>query len=255
MMLQPGTIEAFALVLVRTSALVVSAPILGFGTGFGGYKIGLVFGLALVLYAAAGMPVEPELGVFPWGLCALREAVIGLFLGFLLHLVLLAVRVAGEMIGQEMGFMVAAQVDPVTGVQTPLVSTIYEGLFVLCFLALDGHHWVVRALAQSFERAPIGRLGFGTHASGVVTEMFAQMFQAGVVFAAPVLVFLLITSILIGLLARVVPQLNVMEVGFTLRVLVALGAMALFAPLLAPAMERLQRAFVGWLGRGLEALG
>ena len=80
------------------------------------------------------------------------------------------------------------------------------------------------------------------------------MFSAGIVFAAPVMVFLMLVSLLIGLLSRAVPQLNVLEVGFTLRVSVAMLAMFLFAPLLEPAMMRLYEGLILWLDRGLDAL-
>jgi flagellar biosynthesis protein FliR len=86
-------------------------------------------------------------------------------------------------------------------------------------------------------------------------SMFAEMFRAGLVFAAPVLVFLLLVSLLIGLFSRAVPGLNVLEVGFTLRVLVALGALFVFAPLLEPAMRNLHQDLLRWLERGLAALG
>jgi flagellar biosynthesis protein FliR len=84
--------------------------------------------------------------------------------------------------------------------------------------------------------------------------MFGEMFRAGLVFAAPVMVLLLLVSLVIGLLARAVPGLNVVEVGFTLRVLVALGALFLFAPLLDPAMRGLHQELLRWLERGLAAI-
>src|SRR5262245_23573374 len=148
--LSEGSIAVFGLVLARTSALVASAPVLGFGSGFAGYKVALMLGLSLVLVASVGGAAPPELQPLGYGLLVLREALIGFFLGFLLHLVTLAVRVGGELIGHEMGFMVASQVDPASGIQTPLITSIYENFFILALLALDGHHWLIRALADSF---------------------------------------------------------------------------------------------------------
>ena len=248
-----ATLAAFALVLARTSALVISTPVLGFGTGFAGYRVGLIFCLSLIMYLTTGVPVsalEPLL----LGAMALREVLIGIFLGLSLHLVLLAVRVAGELIGQEMGFLVARQVDPTSGVASSLVTSLYENVFLLAMLALNGHHWLLRSLEHSFELAPVGRLTLSARLAPTAQAMFAEMFRAGIVFAAPVLVFLLLVSLLIGLLSRAVPSLNVMEVGFTLRLLVALSALFLFAPLLEPAMRALHQDFLRWLERGLAAL-
>jgi flagellar biosynthetic protein FliR len=254
MVLSAGVLFAFGLVLARTAALIVAAPLLGFGTGFAGYRLALVFLLSVTLFVAHDpLPVEVE--PIAYAVLLLREVVIGVFLGFLLQLVLLAVRVGGEMVGQEMGFLVARQVDPQGGAPSSIVSNMYEILFLLALLAVDGHHWLMRALDDSLTRAPIGELSLGLGFAPALQTMLGEMFAAGVVFAAPVLVILVMTSILIGLLARAVPTLNVLEIGFSLRVVVALVAMYLFAPLLEPSMMRLHEAFTTWLSRGLDALG
>ena len=93
-MLPPGTIEAFGLYLVRTSALILAAPLLGTGSNFTGYRVGLIGVLSAVLYLAAGSPVVPDVQVVGFGILALREVLIGLTLAFLLHVVLLTVRVS-----------------------------------------------------------------------------------------------------------------------------------------------------------------
>ncbi|MCZ6597408.1 MAG: flagellar biosynthetic protein FliR [Planctomycetota bacterium] len=253
MIFPPGTLEAFGLYLARSSALVIASPILGIGSRFSGYKIGLIFALALVLYLATGEPLG-EYEAIAFGAMALREILIGLFLAFSMHLVILAVRVAGELIGHEMGFMIARQVDPATGVRTPVITSLYETLFILALLSMNGHHWLIRALGSSFERAPVGRLDVGAGFAPMTVRLFGEMFEAGIVFAAPVMALLFLVSLLIGLLARAVPHLNVLEVGFSLRVSVSLMAMLLFAPLLQPAMEQLQRTFEAWLEHAVDSI-
>ena len=235
MELPPGLLAGFGLYLARTSALVLGSPLLGTGSPFSGYKIGLIAAVSLVLFAAQG---EPVVGADPlvYGALCLREVLIGLFIAFVLHLSVLSVRVAGEMIGHEMGFNLAGVVDPATGLQTPLVTRFYETMFFLGLLAVDGHHWLLLALESSFERAPVGAIELGDGLLPFVTTLFGEMFRAGLTFAAPVLVLLMLVSVLIGLIARVVPQVNVLELGFTLRIAVALLAMFLFAPLLSPAL-------------------
>ena len=124
----------------------------------------------------------------------------------------------------------------------------------MALLALNGHHWLLRGLGDSFERAPVGELMLASGVSDAIRALFAQMFMAGLVFAAPVMVFLTLTSAITGLLARAVPHLNILEIGFTLRVGVALGAIAMFAPLLEPAITNLNAQFVDWIHQGLDAL-
>jgi len=253
-MLAPGTIEAFGLYAVRSGALVISAPLLGVGTGFSGYKVGLIIAVSALLYGVGGHPLSEFEPVLYAGI-ALREVLIGLFLSFLLHLSLLVVRVAGQLIGQEMGFMMASQVDPVTGLQTPLITTLYETLFLLAVMALNGHFLLFRALAASFEEAPVGGLSFNAGIGASVGTLFSQMFEAGIVFAAPIMTLLFLVSLMIGLLSRAVPQLNVMELSFSIRILLALLVMFGFAPLLAPAMERITADFGHALEHALQMLG
>lgn len=254
MFVEVATVIGFVLVLARTSAMVLVAPVFSTGPGFQGYKLAVVVSISAVMFLALGQPLPTATDPLTVGLLLLREVFLGLFLGFLLHVVTLVVRVGGELIGHEMGFMVARQVDPATGIQTTLITSFYENVFLLALLALNGHHWLLRGLGDSFGRAPVGRLELSGGVVDAVTRLFTQMFGAGIVFAAPVMIFLTLTSILIGLLARAVPHLNILEIGFTLRVAVALCAIALFAPLLEPALTGLNTLFVEWLHHGLDAL-
>jgi flagellar biosynthetic protein FliR len=253
--LEQGTLAAFGLFLVRTSAFVLATPFFGSQAVFGGVKVGLIASLALVLFSVHGAPLPAAGAPGVFAACAFRELLVGVALAFVLQVVVLAVRVAGEMIGSEMAFNMAGVVDPGTGINTPLVTQLYEGLFLLGLLAVDGHHLLIRALAGSYERVPVGTAefdaGFADTAATLVTELFA----AGVTFAAPVLVLLLLSSVLIGLVARTLPQANVLEIGFSLRILVGLCAMLVGAPLIAPALAQLYAKLDVGLERALDALG
>lgn len=258
MLLPPGTLEAFGLTLVRTGALVLAAPLLGTGSTFSGYKIGLIGVLALVLYVASGAPALAPVSPVAFGVLAMREVLIGVTLAFALHAVLLAVRVASELIGHEMAFTMSRQVDPETGVNVPLIAHVYELLFFMAFLALNGHHWLVRALYASSERAPVGVLrasGMELALPGLALKQFTELFAAGLTFAAPMLVMLMLVSLTIGLLTRAVPHINVLEFGFNLRILGGLVAMLLFAPALAPALEALMGRLMDGLEASLDLLG
>ena len=252
--LPPGTLGAFGLYLLRTSAMVLTAPIFGTGTSFSMHRIALIIALAFVLYTTSGSPLPAAPSPFEFGALAGREVLIGVALGFVLVLVALAVRVGGELIGQEMGFSMAAQIDPQTGVNLPLIAQIQDGLFLIGFLSVDGHHWLIRALSSSFERAPVGHIGGTAQLSSAIETLFTQMFSAGLVFAAPVMVLLFLVSLMIALIGRAVPQINLMDISFTLRILGALLAMYAFAPMTAPAMERLYGAVQTGLASVLGAL-
>lgn len=246
-MLTTAAIAAFGLYLMRTGALLMSAPIFSTGSNFSGYRIALAFSLALLMYGATGEPLAVEVTPMLFFAMAMREVAIGLAMAFVLTLMQLIARMAGDLIGQEMGLAMANQTDPVTGIQTPLVSRIYEIIFLLGFLAINGHHVLLRALGDSFGRAPVGEVRLEGDMLQLVEAFFVRAIEAGVTFGAPVMVIMLMLSVLIGVLARVVPQINVLEMSFTLRVGLAMCAMYIFAPIIAPALMRMYDLQAVWL--------
>jgi len=254
MQFEPGTLEAFGLFLVRSSALLLSAPVLGSASGFSGYKVALIVSVSVLLYGIHGEPLGHTVLPIEFGALALREILIGLALAFSLHAVMLALRVAGELVGHEMGFNMAAIIDPVTGLRTPIITQIYEAFFILGFLMVDAHQLLLRGLAQSFARAPVGTFDMGESLPWLIERLFTQMFSAGLTFAAPVLVLLMVMSLLLGLLARAVPQLNVNEAGFTARIAVGLMSLFVFTPMLTPALHGLYVRFEEGMSAVLDAV-
>lgn len=249
-----GTLQAFGLYLVRTSALVLAAPLFSTGSSFSGYRLGLIGILSVILYLSGGEPLVDIPGPVEYALLAGREVVIGLVLAFVLHTVILAVKVAGSMVGQEMAFNMASQSDPVSGVSTPILGFMYETLFLLALLSVDGHLWVVRALSESYSRAPVGELALDDGLAGLAVQLFSNMFSAGLTFAAPVFVLLALVSVLIGFLARAVPQINVMEFGFSARIIGGFVGLLVFSPLIEPATTVLLTALMDGLNTGLDVL-
>ena len=252
--LPPGSIEAFGLYLIRTSALVLSSPFLGTGTGFSGYKIALITMLSFVTYMTTGTPLGSDLDPVLFAGMALREVLIGGFLAFILQIVVLGVQVAGYLVGHEMAFNMARTVDPNSGGQTPILAHMYETFFLVALIAVDGHHWILRALSESYIQAPVGRLEFSGRAGVLAVDFFTDVFAAGLTFAAPIMVLLTLISTVIGLLTRAVPHLNIMEFGFSLRIVAGLAGLFIFAPALSPALTHLLDVLMDGLRSGLVAL-
>lgn len=243
-----GTLTSLALYAIRTSTLVAGSPIYGTGFSFTGIKVALIAALTVILYSTGGEPAAAPVGPVTFGAMAMREALIGLTLAFVMRTAMLAVKVSSEFIGHEMAFNMSSIVDPVTGVNVPLITQIYDWFFLIGFLMVDGHHFVLRALADSFERTPVGDVGISAGVADLTTRLFSEMFTAGLTFAAPIITLLVLTSVTIGLVARAVPNINILEMGFSLRILGGMVGMFAFAPLLAPVMSDLYE----WIAEGLE---
>ncbi|MFT4539831.1 MAG: flagellar biosynthetic protein FliR [Planctomycetota bacterium] len=253
-LIAPGTIEAFGLYLVRTSVLILGSPFFGAGNGFGGYKIAMIVSLSVILYSVTGVPLGEDLDPILFAGLALREVLVGAFLAFIFQLTLLGVQIAGHLIGHEMAFNMARSVDPNSGAQMPVLASMYETLFLLALISVDGHHWVLRALSESFERAPVGAMDFSASVSNVVITFFTQIFGAGLTFAAPIMVLLTLVSVMIALLTRAVPHLNIMEFGFSLRITGGMASVFIFTPSLTPALTRMLNILMDGLEAGLVAL-
>lgn len=251
--LPPGLLEALGLYLVRTSAMVLSSPVLTMGTSFSGYKVALIAILAVLLYSVTGEPLPPGVGSITYGAMAMREVLIGLSIGFVLQLALLAVKVGGQMVGHEMGFAIASQVDPETGVNVPLITRIWENIYLVGLLAVNGHHWMLRSLSESFRVAPVGDMRLGPDFTSNFTHLFGAMFGAGLTFAAPIMVLLALVSVMIGLLTRAVPYLNILEISFSLRVGLGLVSIFLFAPMLEPVLEALYSSLADALRTSVDS--
>ena len=194
-MIDSGVLLGFGLYLARCSTFVLAAPMYGSASGYSGYKVGMIATLTLVFFGLRGEPFVLDGPPLEYLLLAFREALIGFFLAFVFQAVILALRVAGELIGQGMGLNISSQVDPVSGINTPLITRLYEAMFYIGFLSLDGHHGLLMALGRTFERAPIGEADFDMPLTEFVGELFAQLFNAGLTFAAPVLVVLTLVAL------------------------------------------------------------
>src|SRR5262245_54094834 len=156
-----------------------------------------------------------------------RESLIGAILGFVFTLFLMPARIAGEFIGQEMGLSLGNLTDPAGENSATLLGQVFEVLGVLVFFGLDGHHIWLATMHTMFARWPVG----GPIGSLPVAPLVAGLSAAhewGLALAAPVTICTFVTSILLALMARTAPQLNLFSIGFALRLGVGLLAVLLF---------------------------
>jgi len=229
--LLPTRIEYAALFLARVLALVSIAPVFGTASPWTGHKLALSVAMTAVLLPAVGDPRwhGPEFGAALVPLVA-RELIVGTFLGAVVVAAFSAVRAAGELIGSEMGLNLSSVLDPTSGAPSPTTATLYQTLAGLLFLSLGAHRWVIAGLASSFERVPVGTFEIGPEPVAGALRLARGLLEGGLVLGAPLLVTLFLVTVALGLLARAVPQLNVLDVGYALRVAAALGALVLLLP-------------------------
>ena len=216
-------VARFGLLLVRPGMLVMVAP------GFGGtyapphVKIGLTVLIAIALAPVVQLPRGGDVGLL---LVVAREVAIGMSLALVTRALIAAAEFAGHLSGFQIGFSYGATIDPSTGVRNTMLATLYGLLAVLAFLGVNGHHALLRALADSYVGFPVGAGDLNESLIVSVNRIFALVFTIGVRLAAPIVVVLLIVELGVGLIARTAPSLSMMVIGFPLRVAIGLAVLA-----------------------------
>ncbi len=225
-----AVLERFGLLLVRPGMLIAVAPALGGSHIPVPVKIGLTVLIAVGLLPSVDVPRNlPELTL---SVVVAREAVIGLSLAFALRALIAAAEFAGHLSGQQIGFSYGATIDPQSGVRNNMLATLYSSLATLGFLAINGHHAVLRALAQSFSALPIGGGQLDTSVVGSVRDILALVFVVAARLAAPVIVVMLVVEFVIGLISRSSPALGFMVIGYPIRLIVGLALLAALIPVI-----------------------
>ncbi|MGE3706852.1 MAG: flagellar biosynthetic protein FliR, partial [Vicinamibacterales bacterium] len=155
-------------------------------------------------------------------LVVMRELAIGLAIGLAMRALIAGAEMAGHLTATQIGFTYGAVVDPQSGVRNNLLAVLYGNLALVTFLAIDGHHALIRALASSYEALPIGVSGVNASLVQAVTEMLGMVFVLGVRFAMPVIIVLLVVELAMGLISRTAPLLNLLVVAMPIRLVIGL---------------------------------
>ena len=217
------------LLLVRPAALVATMPPFGSGYTPALVKIGLSLLLALTMAPLVAMPpVETSAGL---AMLAGRELLVGTALGMGVRALLAAAELAGQLAGFQLGLSFAAAVDPQTGARNNTIAALYGNLALFAVLAANVHHHVLRALAQSYVAVPLGTGGIDASLGTAVARTLGAIFTIGTRLAAPVVIVLLVVELGLGLVTRAAPALNMMVVGFPVRLLAGLIVLAATVPI------------------------
>jgi len=143
-------------------------------------------------------------------------------MGMALSLVFVAAQWAGELIGQQMGINLGGVFDPQFGGSGSVLGEMYFMLTLVVFLLIDGHHSMLRGVRESFDALPLLTVGIDRALFDTVTGLLGGATVLAIRLAAPMLVTMLIVDLVLGLVGRTVPQMNVMSAGLTLRSVVGM---------------------------------
>ncbi len=238
--LQPVVMHlpAWGLVLFRLTGIFIFAPVFGSSAVPGRVKLFLALGLSFCIYpmllhpssgAASGIITLLGSGFHLWSLpvAVAMELLIGLVIGYAASLPMIALQLGGRAIDQQMGLGFAGVVNPEFNEQTGVVSEFYFVLAMAVFLILGGHRVLLITLVGSFERIPLGGFVPNGHLLSLVIGMLSTVFDLAMRVSAPVLCLIFLETVAMGFIARTVPQMNILSIGFPVRII--MGAVLLIA--------------------------
>ncbi|HEV3019187.1 MAG TPA: flagellar biosynthetic protein FliR [Burkholderiaceae bacterium] len=233
--------------LTRVLALLAIAPVLSHQAIPIRAKVGIALAIALAIAPVVGAP--PLTGVLEaHGFVSLaRNILVGLALGFAVRLVFVGIELAGQMIGLQIGLGFAAFFNPDSGQSENVVSSFLAMLTLLMFLAVDGHLILLSALVESFRVFPVEAAGGSPIDALAMVRAAGDVFAIALTICLPILAVMLLVNVVLGVMARIAPQLNLFAVGFPVTVLAGLAALVLFLPTLEAPMRAV-------LMKGLAAL-
>lgn len=234
-----------ALLLARVLPLIIFSPFLGGETLPSQVKIGLGVTLAVVLYpAVAGRITHIPVTMIPYVMLMLKEVFIGLCMAFVVDLVFEAARVAGTFIDTMTGASIAQVMVPQIKQQATLFASLNFQLAVVYFIVLDGHHIVIRALADSLVALPLDQYPHFSHGFWPLFDLLIRtsqtMLEVGVALSAPAFIASFLTDLTLGVINKVAPQIQVFFISMSIKPMVVLLLMLLALDLM---LDRLHLEF------------
>lgn len=252
----PFAVDNFLFLFGRLSGLFLSAPIFGSRQVPARIKALIVILLAATLAYFTPISCAYDIntpGQFTAAL--ILEVVVGYTIGFVAYLVFAAIQLAGQLMDMQMGFAIVNVVDPQTGTQIPLMGNLTQTIALLMYLAIDGHHYLLQALVQSYKVIPVLGLHLDAGFMDLLVNLTVYMFVIAVKISAPIVVAVLVTDVAMGFIARTVPQMNVFIVGLPLKILVGLITLMIIMPVYIWFFGVLFARFFTYLDNIIVAMG
>lgn len=219
---------AVILVMARILSFIVTAPILNRRGIPVLLKIGLAVFLALIVFAGEPMHYDGSTSAFIGSL--ISETMVGLCMGTLANWLFQSFTMGGQLIDQQAGFGTASMFDPGSAMQVSLISNLILFVSILLFLELNGHHILLLGLIKSFQVVPVGTGVLGMSLATVVLRSLTAATVLLIRVAIPVVVVLVLTDLILGMVGRTVPQLNVLMLGLPVKAGIALLVLAAVMP-------------------------
>ena len=234
-------IHMFLFILVRTTGIFVIAPVLSRNNIPMIMKIGLSLLVTYILLPVVTTGIEIQYNnILELFFIIINEFLIGITIGFIGFIYFSTLYLAGTIIDTEIGFGMVNVLDPQMRTQVPIMGNFYTIIVTLLFLIADGHHFIIETLVYSYNLLPIGfKFTVGDGMVYKLTTIMAEIFILAFKFSAPILITIFIANLVLGILAKTMPQMNIFIVGMPLKILIGLLTILITLQYMVPFSETL----------------
>lgn len=236
--LNPTEIAIYLSILLRMSLILFMTPMFSNAHIPATVKALTSFMLANIIFLLPHQHITP-LPLEPLQLLqtVLGEIIFSLVISLSIHMFFAAFQFAGELISFQMGFGFAQVADPQSGIRIGFLSGWFQLIATMIFFGLNGHHLIIKAIAESFQTIPIGGFTLNASTYGKMISLFGYMFVIGIKISAPTMIALLFTQVGFGLFAKFAPQINILAASPPLTILLGFLFLSLSIYIWSNAME------------------
>lgn len=234
----PQVVLTFLLALMRVSLILFVMPFFGGQTLPAPAKAALTLTLTLALWPK--LPLTGHLmPAHPFALAVIMgaELLLGLVLGLVIRFLFAAIQTGGQLIGFQMGFAMVNVVDPDSGASEAVTAHFLYMVSLLTFLSFNGHLFLIQGLLKTFEAIPPGDILLSPRLAGHVLSLSAQMFVLAIQIGAPVIAAILLVDLALALVSRASPQMNVLIIGFPIKISVGFLFLGIIFEIISLHME------------------
>ncbi len=222
---------------IRIAGMFSIAPLFGAQTLPVRVRVSCALAISLLIAPTLSSAVFPDPFSAPGVLAIATQFLIGLSMGFAVQLLFTGLYLSGEVIATPMGLSMAQVIDPVNGIQIPVLGQLVFMIGMLLFLALDGHLALMHMLLSSFQTLPVNTDVFAAENYWLIVLWAKNVFIIGLQIALPAVTALLATNIALGVITRAAPQLNIFAFGLPITTVLGLSMLMLILPELTPIVQ------------------
>ncbi len=236
------------LIGTRITGMMITLPIFGAKNYPTRARITLALFLTVMIAPLADIDLSIDLSNgWIYSMYLLNELVLGLFLGFIVSICVGFIYFAGDIIDYLIGFSMVSVMNPLDESQMPVTSNLMYVYINLVFLALGMHHRVIFSMIESFDRIEVGSFMKAAESLSYLMKIVSETLLIGLSISAPFIITILVADVVLGLLSKAMPGMNVFVIGMPFKILIGVFVLLVIIPLFA----ELFGEKIGW---GLDML-